>query len=143
MIDGQQISDARQRAGLTQQDLATKVGVSLRTVGNWERGATVPRSRMHALRAALSDHLGEPSDIGLRAASDAELLAEIARRFERGYVAKAGDGSGDAASSKDAGETPAEELSAALLSEAGAVDLSGDPLPEEADVDDAQGPARS
>lgn len=82
---GQQIRDARERAGLTQEQLAQRVGVTLRTVGNWERGASVPRNRLARIREVLPD-LDRTDDRGvnLRTASDVEVLAEIARRFARG-----------------------------------------------------------
>lgn len=86
MIDGAEMRAARERAGLTQGEVAKRVGVSLRTVGNWERGESVPRSKEQAIRAVLGEHLqGSTSEESttLRAASDAELLAEIARRFTR------------------------------------------------------------
>lgn len=81
---GQQIRDARERAGLTQEQLAQRVGVTLRTVGNWERGASVPRNRLARIREVLPD-LDRSDDRGvdLRSASDVEVLAEIARRFAR------------------------------------------------------------
>lgn len=53
-ITGEQIKEGRERLHLTQQELATQVGVSMRTVGNWERGESVPRSRMGAIRQALN-----------------------------------------------------------------------------------------
>lgn len=59
-ITGEQIKEGRERLHLTQQELATQVGVSMRTVGNWERGESVPRSRMGAIRVALG--LEEPRD---------------------------------------------------------------------------------
>lgn len=52
-ITGEQIKEGRERLHLTQQELATQVGVSMRTVGNWERGDSVPRSRMGAIREVL------------------------------------------------------------------------------------------
>lgn len=86
MIDGTEMRAARERASLTQGELAKRVGVSLRTVGNWERGESVPRSKEQAIRGALGEHLQDSrpeQGTSLRAASDAELLAEIARRFTR------------------------------------------------------------
>ena len=86
MIDGAEMRAARERAGLTQGEVAKRVGVSLRSVGNWERGESVPRSKEALIRAVLGEHLQstEPEQgATLRTASDAELLAEIARRFTR------------------------------------------------------------
>lgn len=68
---------------MTQQQVAERVGKTLRSVGNWERAATVPRSAEARLRAALPEWFGQPA-APLAAVSDAQLLAEIARRFERG-----------------------------------------------------------
>lgn len=85
MINGREIRAARERAGMTQGDLAQRVGVSLRTVGNWERGDTVPMNRASAVESALAQWLDrDTSGPRLATASDGELLAEIARRFERG-----------------------------------------------------------
>lgn len=86
MINGREIRAARERAGMTQGDLAQRVGVSLRTVGNWERGDTVPMNRASAVESALAQWLdrGDTEGPRLASASDGELLAEIARRFERG-----------------------------------------------------------
>jgi DNA-binding transcriptional regulator YiaG len=47
------IKNARERLRMTQQQLADELGVSLRTVGAWERGESVPRNRMAALAEAL------------------------------------------------------------------------------------------
>jgi transcriptional regulator with XRE-family HTH domain len=59
-ITGERIKEARERRQLTQQELADELGVSLRTVGSWERGESVPRSRMGAIRDVL--RLEGPSD---------------------------------------------------------------------------------
>lgn len=85
MTNGQDIRDARQRAGLTQAELARLVGVSQRTVGNWERGETVSHNRWARVQDVLSGHWkdDDPDQVGLASASDVELLAEIARRFAR------------------------------------------------------------
>lgn len=92
-ITGDQIREERERRGWTQQQLAQLLKVSMRTVGNWERGATVPQNRSGAIREVLlSPKTGAEqgrrsrtdAEPGLRSCSDAELLAEIARRFERG-----------------------------------------------------------
>jgi hypothetical protein len=57
----------------------------MRSVGNWERGATVPRSKSAALEVILGGHIEGPASATppLAEASDVELLAEIAKRFTR------------------------------------------------------------
>lgn len=52
-IDAEAIKAGRERRRLTQAELATELGVSMRTVGSWERGESVPRNRIGALRDAL------------------------------------------------------------------------------------------
>ena len=88
-----EIREARERAGLTQEALGALLGVSMRTVGNWERGQTVPLNRLAKIREVLAGHWkdDESADsVGLSNASDVELLAEIARRFAR-TTEKAGE----------------------------------------------------
>lgn len=90
MISGEQIRAARERARMSQQELAKKVGVSLRTVGNWERGESIPRNREHALRQVLQD-LDESQALRspLEGVPDSQLLLEVARRFTLGELARA------------------------------------------------------
>jgi len=52
---GERIRAARTYAGLTQRDLATAVGVSVRTVSLWETGRRTPSSRWVA---AIADACG-------------------------------------------------------------------------------------
>ena len=47
MID---VKKLREENGLTQQDLADKCGVTLRTVQNWEKGKTIPESALRLLQ---------------------------------------------------------------------------------------------
>jgi len=63
-ITGEMIKASRERQRMTQQELADEVGVSLRTVGSWERGETVPRNRMGAVAEALDIPTGEERDYG-------------------------------------------------------------------------------
>lgn len=87
MITGEQIRAARKRAGLSQGRLAELVGVSMRTVGNWERGESSPGIAEPRLQDVLADHLQASGDAPRRSrfesVTDAELLAEIAARFAR------------------------------------------------------------
>lgn len=68
-IDGEQLRLAREHAGKTQAELAEDVGVSLRTVGNWERGSVIPRKHW----ARLGDIFGGSlASAGARSAARAE-----------------------------------------------------------------------
>lgn len=106
-MTGDEIRAARERAGLTQQQLGAAVGVGLRTVGNWERGTTVPRNRLAMLESVLG-RLDSQEPAPLRAVSDVELLAEIARRFARRAQQEDGEGHADSSAPKTpAGASPA------------------------------------
>ena len=53
---GVRIRRARERLHLTQQQLADLVGVSLRSVSNWEGGHHVPKNRLGALEDVLGQN---------------------------------------------------------------------------------------
>ncbi|HLU33612.1 MAG TPA: helix-turn-helix domain-containing protein [Natronosporangium sp.] len=53
---GRRIRRARERARLTQRQLADAVGVDRKTVGNWESGASHPRSSLGRLESVLGRH---------------------------------------------------------------------------------------
>ncbi len=86
MLTGDEIRQARLRAQWSQEELAAIVGVSMRSIGNYERGSTVPRNKMPVIEEALSAYTGGDGP-SLHAASDAQLLAEVANRMERGRKA--------------------------------------------------------
>lgn len=80
-MDGAEIRAAREARGWTQEQLAAQVGVGQRTVGNWERGETIPKNRAGRLREVLGINGARPADPDvLGQASDVELLAELMRR---------------------------------------------------------------
>lgn len=85
MLTGKQIRDARNRAGWSQERLAEMLGVTFRTVGNWERGQTAPQSREPELLEILQPYLREESSSSdaLKGASDMDLISELARRLAR------------------------------------------------------------
>lgn len=86
-MDGSEIRALRESRGLTQEQLAQALDVGPRTIGNWERGETVPRNRLGMLRAFF-DLDDDGSDDPIRSASDVTLLAELLRRAaERERVA--------------------------------------------------------
>lgn len=77
-MKGDDIRRMREARGLTQAELAARLGVGQRTVGNWERGETVPRNRIGMLRAyfGLDDESANP----LLSVSDIAMLTELLRR---------------------------------------------------------------
>ena len=46
MTIGEKISELRRNAGLTQRDLALKIGVTPSAVGNYEQGVSFPREEV-------------------------------------------------------------------------------------------------
>lgn len=82
-IDGESLREAREQTGKTQQELADAVGVSLRTVGNWERGGVVPRKHWpKVLRALPNLASGESRLRSERAAAEAEFHGEAIAGLE-------------------------------------------------------------
>lgn len=80
MTTAQTIRQARLRAGLTQEMLAQRIGVTLSSVQRWEGGHATPRLRVRHL---LSEQLGvEPDALSedQDAAAERRLLEKIARR---------------------------------------------------------------
>jgi transcriptional regulator with XRE-family HTH domain len=51
---GTRIKRARERLHWRQIDLARAVSVNVKTVGNWERGHSIPRNRIGAIEKTLS-----------------------------------------------------------------------------------------
>lgn len=50
------VKKIRTKYNLTQQELADKCGVTLRTVQNWERGKTIPESALKLLKEMFGDY---------------------------------------------------------------------------------------
>lgn len=49
------IKKLREQLGLTQEELAVKIGVSIRTVQNWESGGKIPESTLRLLQLISED----------------------------------------------------------------------------------------
>ena len=84
VITGQQLRRARERRGWTQEELAAQLGVTFRSVGNWERGE-VPANRQERIRQVLGGDLEEDPDQSgnpLASYSNLALASELLRRLE-------------------------------------------------------------
>jgi len=77
---GDQIRAARGRARMTQRELADRVGVSTKTVDNWENGRSVPRNRLAALEEVLGTHLNVDGVDELGPAKGSDPRDEVAER---------------------------------------------------------------
>jgi len=84
-ITSEQIKSARERRQMTQAELAEEVGVSLRTVGSWERGESVPRNRMGAVAEALGIVVEGERDYGQQAIKRRLGVLAKQRREQMGY----------------------------------------------------------
>jgi transcriptional regulator with XRE-family HTH domain len=73
------IHTERTRRGWTQEDLAARVGVSARTISNWEAGRAVPRTRRPAVTRAFSSPW-EASP--LSSVDTRQLVLELLRRVD-------------------------------------------------------------
>jgi DNA-binding XRE family transcriptional regulator len=79
--DGDLLRAARERAGLTQGELADLVGAHRASVGNWENG-TPPRNRLGKIREVLGldEHLkaaGHSDKQDLSSMDNSELVARL------------------------------------------------------------------
>lgn len=90
VIAWNELRDARERLHLTQEELASQLGVSTRTVTNWEANG-VPRKAEYKVERFFGDalsreHADQPTDtpaatsVDLRAVPDLALLEELTRR---------------------------------------------------------------
>lgn len=80
MITGDEIRRGRELLGLTQSELGKRIGVSHRTIGNWERDETSPQRYEARLRELFRGQHPAPST-SIADYSDTELLLEVSRRM--------------------------------------------------------------
>lgn len=81
MAVGTRIREARQQLDLTQEQLARKAGLNLRTIQKWEAGVSRPRID---LLAKAADALEKPVEWFLPSRMDAEsadLIERVAMRM--------------------------------------------------------------
>lgn len=81
---GETLRSAREARGLTQDQLATRIGASVTSIKNWETNRRLPRSHIGALEQALGIQLrGTPTRDSPRLdeATDAQFATELAARL--------------------------------------------------------------
>jgi transcriptional regulator with XRE-family HTH domain len=100
---GTRIRRARERARLSQEDLAKAVGASVRAVGDWENDRRRPRNRL----SVLEDVLGVSLDAG---PPEPEALAAIRREFPSVHAAIRREFPGDPATQERVAEAIAREM---------------------------------
>lgn len=61
-MNGLEIEEKRKIIGFTQQELADKLGVSLKTIGNWEGGSTIPKTKLKMLESFFESEMRNISD---------------------------------------------------------------------------------
>lgn len=79
---GTKIKRARERKRWTQQQLAEAVGVSQKTIDNWENGRTSPRSSLGAIEQALNVNLTNGQSVSNFATADEALIWSLDRFTE-------------------------------------------------------------
>lgn len=79
---GTTIKRARERRRWTQQQLADAVGVSQKTVDNWENNRTLPKSSLGAIESILGVNLSNGSGVVTFATSDEALIWSLDRFSE-------------------------------------------------------------
>lgn len=102
MITSQELRDARHRADLTQAELAARMGVSLRTVTNWEgaSGALTDRAEQKIM-SALGNTIARMRS-GIVEAGDLAIPAEVLTQMAEARIAHDSDPSGLNAAERDA-----------------------------------------
>jgi transcriptional regulator with XRE-family HTH domain len=78
---GTRIKRARERLRWTQKRLAVELGVSQKTVDNWEHGRTAPKSSIGALEEVLGVRLDGTADVGGAAERGSVVVIHAPRRY--------------------------------------------------------------
>lgn len=82
--DAQKALKIRKEAGLTQAELAHRLGASSRTVARWESGATaMPDGTIRKIEYAITGKMGETTPDDLQYAPSVTLGLEIIDRLKR------------------------------------------------------------
>lgn len=85
MAIGERIKAARELAGMSREELAAALGVSLKSIANWETGRTQPQNKVavieRILRVDLSARSTAIASPTLAEATDAQITTELVNRL--------------------------------------------------------------
>lgn len=82
--DRHKIIDSREDAGLSQQQLANRLGVSVRTVSRWESGAgTLPDDALERVEEAINQTLDAQDPEAARRINNLDLGLELVERLRQ------------------------------------------------------------
>ncbi|WP_242360063.1 helix-turn-helix domain-containing protein [Anaeromyxobacter sp. SG17] len=85
---GRRVADQRKRAGLTQAELAERIGVTTETVSRLERGAVVPSlARLEEVALALGAELSDLFRVADRESQKDRAMTRLLAVVRRGSAA--------------------------------------------------------
>lgn len=90
-MTGKDIRNQREKLGLTQIELAKRLGVALRTINNYENGGTIPLSKQAILRFALSEEYIRPDEATVIDSPNVVHVPLIGQYAHAGYLCGFGD----------------------------------------------------
>lgn len=87
-MKGLEIKQKRKQLGYTQEELAIRLGVSVKTISNYENGEIIPESKKALLRNVLFDNnidtFNEPIETYIKASpNEIEEIEEVIREREK------------------------------------------------------------
>jgi DNA-binding XRE family transcriptional regulator len=88
VITGEELRRVRKLAGLSQQTTADNIGVSLRTIGNWERGQFIHPNNWPAIVRVFPDIDGADEPILLSGTDQIEWVGDAIRESDGRAYAK-------------------------------------------------------
>lgn len=77
---GKEIKRARKEAGLSQKELAEKMGVSEKTIRNWESGSTITKSKEQMVKKFISGNFSD-KDVEVSVPTPFYMLTETRPRI--------------------------------------------------------------
>ena len=87
---GRLIATCRHAQGMTQRELAEKLGVTDKAVSKWERGKSLPDASLYGMLCSVLDVTLEELFAGARKSNEEEIDRQVLAMLER-YVVRGSD----------------------------------------------------